>query len=227
MEKPKTRGQGAGSQTRRQDFSREAAAPPWTQGPGAPRAALSGAKRAFDLVLSLTALVFFLPVFLVVSIAVLLNARGSILVTQKKTGLGGGLIDVLAFRVFDARMGDAASRRFTAVGAFLRRTGLEDLPQFLNVAKGDLSLVGPEARSVVADAFYSRRIKDYGQRFRVKPGMTGLAQVTCPDHGDDAVAQTSRQLEFDNTYIETWSFSLDCKILLKALARAFSSGAKL
>ena len=199
----------------------------------ASNAANSRIKRVIDLGLAVLVLIFVLPLLVVVAIVIVADSRGSVLFVQRRTGLGGRAIRVLKFRtmsvkedgevILHARKND---QRVTRVGAFLRRSSIDELPQLWNVLRGDMSLVGPRPHALAHDQYYAALVPDYVRRFRVRPGITGLAQVSGhrgPIHGADGMMA---RVAADNNYIENWSVWLDVKILVKtALGAPFHANA--
>lgn len=180
------------------------------------------AKRVFDVVLSAIALVLLSPVMLACAIAVRWSSPGPILFRQKRYGLDGKEILVWKFRsmltcdngtvVKQATKNDP---RVTAVGRFLRRTSLDELPQLFNVLLGDMSLVGPRPHATAHNEKYRSLIRGYMMRHKVKPGITGLAQVQGSRGETDTLEKMEHRIELDHRYIREWSLWLDFKIVLK------------
>ena len=180
------------------------------------------AKAIEDRALALLLLLLFAPVMAAIALAIRLEGRGPILFRQQRLGFNSERFTVFKFRtmatsagedpaVVPARRGDP---RVTAVGAFLRRTSLDELPQLLNVLRGDMSLVGPRPHAVVHDQQYARQIDGFLSRHRVKPGMTGWAQVNGLRGEIDGADKMRRRLEHDLFYIENWSVMFDLRILI-------------
>jgi putative colanic acid biosysnthesis UDP-glucose lipid carrier transferase len=182
----------------------------------------SRTKHLFDIACALVLLVSLLPVFLVIAVAVKTDSRGPVLFKQERYGRGKRVFLLYKFRTMtvleasgsfiQARAGDV---RFTRLGRFLRRTSVDELPQLLNVLKGDMSLVGPRPHAVVMDDTYARVVPNYLDRHLVRPGMTGLAQVAGhrgPTNTPDAIAE---RLRHDRIYIRSWSLWLDISILAR------------
>jgi Undecaprenyl-phosphate glucose phosphotransferase len=182
-------------------------------------------KWLFDKVVGTLLLLALLPVMLAVALAVKLTSRGPILFRQKRYGFNNELIEVLKFRSMYTDMTDAtASRlvtkddpRVTPVGRFIRKTSLDELPQLLNVVfKGNLSLVGPRPHAVHAKAeqrLYDEVVDGYFARHRVKPGITGLAQIRGWRGETDTEEKIQKRVECDLQYIENWSIWSDVAIL--------------
>ena len=184
------------------------------------------AKRAFDVVLSGLFLALLSPLLALVVLAVKLSSRGPVLYAQERVGLDGKPFRMLKFRTMrtDAEEGGprfAQDRdpRVTAVGALLRRTSLDELPQLWNVLLGDMSLVGPRPERPVFIDQFRRHIPRYQLRHMVKSGMTGWAQI----HGLRGNTSIQKRVEYDLYYIEHWSLLLDLKILARTLAFGFLS----
>lgn len=182
-------------------------------------------KRAFDIVLSLIAIAIFAPLMLAVAIAVRLESPGPALFRQKRHGYNNKPIEVLKFRsmftdqcdptaVKAVRRGDS---RVTRVGRFIRRTSIDELPQFFNVLKGDLSMVGPRPHALTArtgDIVYDQITEAYSARHKVKPGVTGWAQISGWRGEMNSPEKIRARIEHDLYYIENWSLWLDLKIVL-------------
>jgi putative colanic acid biosynthesis UDP-glucose lipid carrier transferase len=197
--------------------------------PAVSSVASSRRKRAFDFVMALGALVFFLPLLLTIAALVRLETPGPALFRQRRTGLHGDIFTVFKFRtmtvaedgekVTQATRGDA---RVTALGAVLRKFSLDELPQILNVLRGEMSLIGPRPHAVAHDETWGRQVSGYDQRFRAKPGLTGYAAV-CGFRGEVRELQAIvDRIQADNEYIDTWSFGLDMKILWRTLPLIFA-----
>jgi Undecaprenyl-phosphate glucose phosphotransferase len=184
------------------------------------------AKRAFDLLFSAVFLVVLAPLLFLIAIAVKLTSPGSVLYRQERVGLDGKPFAMLKFRTMRDDAEEAGPRfagpsdpRKTPIGAFLRRSSLDELPQLLNVLAGDMSLVGPRPERPVFIARFRRRIPRYQLRHMVKAGMTGWAQI----HGLRGKTSIAKRVEYDLYYIEHWSLLLDLRILLRTIAFGFLS----
>jgi putative colanic acid biosynthesis UDP-glucose lipid carrier transferase len=179
-------------------------------------------KRATDMVLSLLAVLVCWPAMLLVAIAVKLSSPGPVLFRQRRYGLHGEEIVVYKFRsmnvcedgsvVVQAKRED---QRITAVGRFLRRTSLDELPQLFNVLEGRMSFVGPRPHAVAHNEEYRKLISGYMIRHKVRPGMTGWAQVHGLRGETTTVEQMRLRVEYDLNYLRHWSLWLDLKILAK------------
>jgi exopolysaccharide biosynthesis polyprenyl glycosylphosphotransferase len=192
-------------------------------------------KWLFDKVVGGLALIAALPVMGIVALAVRLDSRGPALFRQKRYGFNNELIEVYKFRSMYVDKCDAAASllvskgdaRVTRVGAFLRKTSIDELPQLINVAlKGNLSLVGPRPHAVYAKAenrLYDEAVDGYFARHRVKPGITGWAQV-CGWRGEtDTQEKIQRRVEHDLYYIENWSVLFDLRILARTPLAVFAA----
>jgi lipopolysaccharide/colanic/teichoic acid biosynthesis glycosyltransferase len=180
-------------------------------------------RRAFDIVVAGTALAFFSPVLLVAMIAIRLESHGGAIYRQRRVGLNGEEFDVLKLRTMvtgaehiGAGMAiDEGDTRITRVGGFLRRTSLDEIPNLINVLRGDMAIIGPRPTIPVQVAQYTERQRG---RLAVKPGLTGWAQV----NGRAALPWADR-IELDLWYIEHRSWRLDFQILMRT-ARMVLSG---
>jgi len=197
--------------------------------PPAFRVATSRRKRAFDILFALVALLLFLPLMLTIGVLVRLETPGPALFRQRRTGLNGQIFTVFKFRTMSvAEDGDAirqATRgdaRVTPLGAVLRKFSIDELPQFLNVLRGEMSVIGPRPHAVAHDESWGRQVETYNLRFRARPGLTGYAAI-CGFRGEvkDLQAIVDR-VGSDNEYIDTWSFALDLKIAWRTLPLIFT-----
>lgn len=177
-------------------------------------------KRLEDIVLSSMILIMVTIPMLVIAIAIKATSKGPVFFRQSRYGLGGRPIKVLKFRsmttcddgptIVQAKEGDA---RITPLGAFLRRTSLDELPQFWNVLMGEMSVVGPRPHAVAHNELYRGKIRGYMLRHKVKPGITGWAQVNGWRGETAAVEKMERRVEHDLYYIDNWSLFWDLKIV--------------
>ncbi|MCX5514941.1 undecaprenyl-phosphate glucose phosphotransferase [Kaistia algarum] len=183
------------------------------------------AKRIFDLVVGTIALVLLSPILLATAIAVRLDSPGPILFRQRRLGFNNEVIEVLKFRSMYHHLSDPAAKvavtrddsRVTRVGRFIRRTSIDELPQLVNVLRGELSLVGPRPHAVnahTADRLWEEVVDGYFARHRVKPGITGWAQINGWRGEIDVPEKIQRRVEYDLHYIERWSLLFDFYILL-------------
>lgn len=186
-------------------------------------------KRTIDLIVASLLLLFFAPLFAIVGIAIKLTSPGPVIFHQQRFGFGGRPIEVLKFRSMRVDCQDVSGERktvrndhrVTPVGRFIRRTSIDELPQLINVLRGDMSIVGPRAHPIamkVGDQYYHSAVRRYAGRHRMLPGITGWAQVNGSRGEIETMDQACRRLEFDLYYIENWSLAFDLKILVKTLA---------
>ncbi len=182
------------------------------------------AKRAFDIVFSLLGIVLFSPVMLATALAIKLDSRGPILFRQKRHGFNNETIEVFKFRSMYVDQCDPSARhsvtrddpRVTRVGRFIRKTSIDELPQFFNSLRGSLSLVGPRPHAIAAQShnrLYAEVVDGYFARHRVKPGVTGWAQINGWRGELDTDEKIRKRTEYDLDYIENWSLWFDLKIL--------------
>lgn len=183
-------------------------------------------KALEDFVLSVLILIMITPVLLAIALAVKLDSRGPVFFRQQRMGWNGKIFRIWKFRsMFVHQPEDGVVKqaekndpRVTRVGAFIRRTSLDELPQIFNVLTGDMSLVGPRPHAIQHDEEYSRRISDYFARHNIKPGITGLAQVRGFRGETKSVEQMMQRVESDIEYINNWSLWLDLTILVRTTA---------
>ncbi|RMQ99473.1 undecaprenyl-phosphate glucose phosphotransferase [Pseudomonas syringae group genomosp. 7] len=185
-------------------------------------------KRAEDIVLSCLILLLIALPLLAIAAAIKLTSEGPVLFRQRRYGLDGRSIMVWKFRsmnvqenadlVLQATRNDA---RVTPLGAFLRRTSLDELPQFFNVLHGDMSIVGPRPHAIAHNEQYRKQVSGYMLRHKVKPGITGWAQINGWRGETDTLDKMRMRVEFDLEYIEHWSIWLDLKIILLTLLKGF------
>jgi putative colanic acid biosynthesis UDP-glucose lipid carrier transferase len=175
------------------------------------------------------ALVVFAPLLLAIALAIRLDGPGPVLFRQKRYGFANNEFTVFKFRTMrhrpaeepDVPQARRQDPRITRVGAFLRRTSLDELPQLINVLRGDMSLVGPRPHAVAHNVQYAQIIDDYLSRHRVKPGITGWAQINGLRGETDTPEKMRARVEHDLYYIDNWSLMLDIKILLLTPLRGF------
>jgi len=179
-------------------------------------------KTVMDRVLSALLLVMLSPLLLLIALLIRLDSRGPALFRQPRHGSGGQVIQVFKFRTMfhhdhpeDHRQARRDDPRVTRIGAFLRRNSLDELPQLINVLRGDMSLVGPRPHPVALNQEYAILLQDYMQRHRVLPGITGWAQVNGYRGETDTLEKMAGRLEHDLYYIEHWSLGLDLRILVR------------
>ena len=181
-------------------------------------------KRFFDMVVSLTFICTLFPFFYVVlGAAIKLTSTGPILFRQQRSGLGNKPFTCLKFRTMvvndeaDILQATDNDKRITSIGHFLRRTSLDELPQFINILKGDMSIIGPRPHMLYHTEIYSSCIPGYMRRLSVKPGITGLAQILGYRGETPMPTDMARRIRLDLWYIEHQSFSLDLYIFIHTL----------
>jgi putative colanic acid biosynthesis UDP-glucose lipid carrier transferase len=181
-------------------------------------------KYVFDMVFAASALVVLAPLMLLICLAVRFESPGPVIYRQVRYGLNGRSFEVYKFR--SMRVNDPSGRivqvsrhdpRVTTVGRFLRRTSLDELPQLVNVLKGDMSLVGPRPHAVQHNEFYRKSVKRYMLRHKVKPGITGWAQINGLRGNTDQLAHMEERVRYDLDYIRRWSPLFDLEIIVKTL----------
>jgi len=181
-------------------------------------------KRASDIVLALIIQLMLSPLMLLIAMAVKMSSPGPIIFRQRRYGLYGEQIYVYKFRsmtvtedganVVQAKKGD---QRVTKVGAFLRKTSLDELPQFINVLQGRMSIVGPRPHAVAHNEQYRKLIKGYMLRHKAKPGITGWAQVNGMRGETDTLDKMEARIRYDLDYLRSWSLWLDLWIIIKTV----------
>jgi undecaprenyl-phosphate galactose phosphotransferase/putative colanic acid biosynthesis UDP-glucose lipid carrier transferase len=192
------------------------------------RAPLSAAervvKRAIDISIGLLALVFFIPVLALTALAIKFDGEGPILFLQNRKGFNGRQFVMFKFRTMTVQEnGDVvtqASRndpRVTRIGGLLRAASIDELPQLINVVRGEMSLIGPRPHALAHDNHFEKLLEDYAFRHHVKPGMTGWAQVNGLRGATPSVEQIARRVKMDLWYINNWSLWLDVQILIKTV----------
>ena len=180
------------------------------------------AKRCIDVLFAGVALTTLLPLLAIVAVAIKLDSPGPVLFRQKRCGFNGRCFQIRKFRtmsvlddgplIIQARFAD---ERVTRLGKWLRRTSIDELPQLLNVLDGSMSLVGPRPHAVAHDNQFDKMVRNYAFRRRVKPGLTGWAQVNGCRGPTPTAASIERRVEYDLWYIDNWSLRLDLAILLQ------------
>jgi len=185
-------------------------------------------KRASDIIVSGTFLLLGFPILLLIALGVKLSSPGPVIFKQRRYGVDGKEIVVYKFRTMtvceDGEKIDQAKKndpRITRFGSFLRRTSLDELPQFINVLQGRMSVVGPRPHAVAHNETYRKMIKGYMIRHKVKPGITGLAQVKGLRGETDTVEKMEKRIQYDLDYLRHWSLALDFQIILKTVVVVF------
>jgi len=186
-------------------------------------------KRLMDVALGSCALLLALPVIVLLAAAVKLSSPGPVLFRQRRYGLHGEEITVYKFRSMSVcedgavvTQATAKDPRITAIGRFIRRTSLDELPQLFNVLEGTMSLVGPRPHAVAHNEKYRRLINGYMIRHKVRPGITGLAQIKGLRGETETVDKMAERVRYDLEYLRNWSPWLDLRILFKSLGVAWS-----
>ncbi|MGS0891786.1 undecaprenyl-phosphate glucose phosphotransferase [Burkholderia stagnalis] len=187
-------------------------------------------KFVFDRLFALAALTALAPVMLLIACLIKLTSRGPVFFRQKRKGIDGHEFEIYKFRsmkvhrevvgqITQATRNDA---RVTPVGRFLRRTSLDELPQFINVLKGEMSVVGPRPHALAHDDIYKDLVKGYMFRYRIKPGITGWAQINGFRGETDQIEKMMGRVKLDLYYMQNWSFWLDIKIVVLTLWKGFT-----
>jgi putative colanic acid biosynthesis UDP-glucose lipid carrier transferase len=181
-------------------------------------------KRSSDFVLALLILVLVSPAMLAIAIGVRRSSPGPILFRQRRYGLDGKEIMVYKFRSMtvmedglDVQQATRNDQRVTSFGLFLRRTSLDELPQFINVLQGRMSIVGPRPHAVAHNEIYRKLIKGYMVRHKVKPGITGWAQVNGLRGETQTLDKMKRRIDYDLEYLRNWSLKLDLMIIMRTV----------
>lgn len=192
-------------------------------------------KRAFDVVVAGLALLFLLPFFVLIGAAVKLTSPGPVLFSQSREGMHGRSFNALKFRTMRTELCDASGvaqtvagdPRVTPTGRFLRRTSIDELPQLINVLRGEMSLVGPRphVRGMRAGGMnYRELVPYYDRRLEMLPGITGWAQANGLRGSTDDAAAARARVDHDIAYIQNFSLLLDIKIILLTMRREFLGG---
>jgi putative colanic acid biosynthesis UDP-glucose lipid carrier transferase len=178
-------------------------------------------KKVQDLTLGALILAIAAIPMALIALAVKLTSRGPVFFRQRRYGIDGKEITVMKFRtmtvtedganVVQAQKNDP---RLTSIGGFLRKHSLDELPQFINVLRGEMSIVGPRPHAVAHNELYRRKVKGYMLRHKVKPGITGWAQINGWRGETDDLHKMEKRVEYDLWYIRNWSFWLDIKIII-------------
>jgi putative colanic acid biosynthesis UDP-glucose lipid carrier transferase len=186
-------------------------------------------KEIFDRLFAAGVLVLLAPLFFCIAIAIKLSSPGPIFFRQMRNGLNGRPFSIYKFRSMHVHRQAAGvlkqamrnDPRVTSVGRFLRRTSLDELPQFINVLRGEMSVVGPRPHALEHDAFYRQLIDGYISRYRVKPGITGWAQINGFRGETDQLEKMVGRVEHDLYYMHNWSFGLDLQIVMSTIVNGF------
>lgn len=182
-------------------------------------------KRASDIILSLLIMALISPLLLCIALAIKLDSPGPVLFKQRRYGLDGREIVVYKFRTMTVmedgdtiKQAEKRDPRITRLGAFLRAKSLDELPQFLNVLQGRMSIVGPRPHAVAHNELYRKLIKGYMLRHKVRPGVTGWAQVNGYRGETETLDKMKGRIDHDLDYLRNWSLRLDLHIILKTIA---------
>jgi exopolysaccharide biosynthesis polyprenyl glycosylphosphotransferase len=178
-------------------------------------------KRLLDIVLGVSAIVLLMPMIVIIAIAIKLDSPGDALFRQTRRGFNSRKFKIFKFRTMTdleddttIRQAVRGDRRVTGIGAWLRRTSIDELPQLFNVVKGDMSLVGPRPHAAAHDDYYAEQISHYALRHHMKPGITGWAQIRGYRGETPTVQSMKERVEHDIWYIDNWSVTLDGQIIL-------------
>jgi putative colanic acid biosynthesis UDP-glucose lipid carrier transferase len=184
-------------------------------------------KRLIDIVGAGAGLVILLPLLALIALAIALDSKGPIMFRQRRSGLHGRIFMIYKFRTMtvledgaDVTQATRGDNRVTELGKFLRRASLDELPQLVNVLKGEMSLVGPRPHAVAHDQYYAQMMPNYHLRFHAKPGITGRAQVAGFRGEVHDISHMQGRLHRDLEYIENWSLAMDVHILILTVTTA-------
>lgn len=188
----------------------------------AERVNVAGLKRAIDVSVAATTLLLMLPILLLVAVLVRAETRGPVFFRQRRYGAGRQPFLIYKFRTMTVtestgsfRQAAADDARVTRIGRVLRRSSLDEVPQLFNVLLGDMSLVGPRPHAIAMDDAYAQVVPCYADRFLVRPGLTGLAQISACRGPTDTYDKIARRIARDRAYIRRWSLALDLAILVR------------
>ena len=191
-------------------------------------------KRLFDLLASSLTIIILFPLFVLISIAIKFSSKGPILFNQMRCGHKGTIFKIYKFRtmyvdksrinnnIVQAKKND---NRITSIGRFLRKYSLDELPQLINVFKGEMSLVGPRPHAIEHNEYYRKLITGYMQRHSKIPGMTGLAQINGARGETNEIELMKKRIKYDLEYNNNWSLLKDLQILLKTIFVLFKGDA--
>jgi putative colanic acid biosynthesis UDP-glucose lipid carrier transferase len=181
-------------------------------------------KRASDIVLASAILALILPALVVLAVLVRVTSPGPVIFKQRRYGLDGDEIIVYKFRTMkvaedgeEIRQCGKGDPRVTRLGAFMRRTSLDELPQFVNVLQGRMSIVGPRPHAVAHNEMYRKLIKGYMLRHKVKPGITGWAQINGLRGETETLDKMKARVDYDLDYLRNWSLRLDLLIIARTV----------
>jgi len=184
----------------------------------------AGLKRTFDVIAAALVLLFLLPSCVAIAVSIALEGPGPILFRQQRTGYRGRVFTIYKFRTMTMAGPDASvshatreDERVTRIGRFLRETSLDEIPQLLNVLRGEMALVGPRPHAVEHDRHYAALLPRYDRRFAVRPGLTGLAQIQGLRGEVQDLRSMARRIDADLLYASHWSFMGDVAIMVRTL----------
>lgn len=188
-------------------------------------------RRMLDLAIALGLLILLAPALCLIAIGIRLSTPGPVIFRQLRHGKGQRPFELLKFRsmywagesevtIKQATPGDS---RVTALGRILRYTSMDELPQLINVIRGEMSLVGPRPHAIEHDNYYADLIPNYRKRFQTRPGLTGLAQVSGARGRTPHIEDMQRRIDLDLLYLESASLMLDCRIFLRTFKEVFNS----
>ncbi len=180
-------------------------------------------KRIFDFIFALLALIALMPLWVVLAVWIAVTSPGGIFFRQRRTGYKGREFNLLKFRSMyindeaDEEQSGSMDPRITPVGKFLRRSSLDELPQLINVLRGDMSIIGPRPHMLKHTEYYSALIPDYMRRHEMRPGLTGYAQVRGFRGPTPRLEDMQKRVEADLEYVEKFSLWLDLKIFFTTI----------
>lgn len=184
-------------------------------------------KRIEDIVLSIIILILISPIMLIVALLIKLTSKGPIFYKQRRHGWDGMTINVYKFRSMYYEKNDQFKQatkndsRITPIGRFIRATSIDELPQFINVIQGRMSIVGPRPHAISMNEEFKDQVDGYMQRHKVKPGITGWAQVNGYRGETDTLEKMEKRIEYDLYYIENWSVFFDLRIIFLTIYKGF------
>ena len=179
-------------------------------------------KRLFDVLLSLSLMTLFLPLYIIVSLLILIKMGNPIFFKQKRTGWDGKSFNIYKLRSLNKRIDSsktiqvkAGDGRLLTVGKIIRRLSIDELAQFYNVLKGDMAIVGPRPHMIEHTKFYSAEVRNFMQRHKCLPGITGWAQVNGSRGPTTEEGAMNKRFQYDLYYIKNWNLMLDFYIMIK------------
>jgi Undecaprenyl-phosphate glucose phosphotransferase len=187
------------------------------------------AKELFDRAFAAVAILVVAPLLLALAAAIKMSSPGPVFFTQLRTGADGNVFRIYKFRSMrvhaeergSLRQASQNDSRTTRIGWLMRRTSLDELPQFFNVLRGEMSVVGPRPHALEHDEIYQSIVSGYIHRYRIKPGITGWAQINGFRGETDRIEKMQSRVEYDLFYLRNWSFGLDIRIVLATILRGF------